>query len=81
MIPTLLFLGLVVGLLTSSLRTLGLAVAALGLVWAAAIVAGGSHDAFLAAFALGTANAAVGVAAGAAGRLGLLGAPVVRRRP
>jgi len=65
MIPNLLILGLVVGLFASRLRTVVLAVVALGAAWGIGIAAAGGLEDLLPAFAVGSANATLGAAVGA----------------
>ena len=79
MIPTLLLMGFVVGLLTFRARILAFALVAFSLAWAALIAAGSSLGDSPAAFAVGAANAAIGIGVGAAVRLLIYGLPRARQ--
>jgi hypothetical protein len=61
--PTLLLLGLVVGLLTFRLPIMALAIVGFSLLWAALVAADGLGN-FPLAFAVSAANATIGVAIG-----------------
>ena len=63
-LPSVLILGFAAGLLSQRLRTLSLAILGLGFVWAC-LIASDEPAVALEAFALGAANAAVGVVASA----------------
>ena len=60
MLPTVLIPGFIAGTLSQDLRTLSVVILALGLSWACLV-----PDVFFGAFALGAANALVGVLVGA----------------
>ena len=81
MSPAVLLVGFAVGLLSARVRTRALTVLALGLVWASliAISAADNIPDLPPAFVVGAANAAVGIAVGAAIRLIALG--MSRLRP
>jgi hypothetical protein len=64
MIPTLIFVGLLVGLATRRSWLLLSAIPVLGIAWAS-VVAGINGAHFLGGFAFGVANAAVGIVFGA----------------
>jgi hypothetical protein len=68
-IPTLLCLGFVVGLVASRLRVLAATVLLLGMLWGVTIAAGDGGGSFVAAAAVGTANAIVGAVVGVVVRL------------
>jgi len=74
-------LGLIAGLWTRRWQSLGLAVAALSVVWGCLIAVGAADDPVdvLGAVGLGAANALVGVAVGAGLRLAATG--LIRMRP
>ena len=81
MIPLTLVFGFAAGMASGRIRTLALAILALGITWACLIAVSVANDLadVLGAFALGAANALVGALAGAAIRLLAVG--VSRLRP
>lgn len=66
MSPAILLIGFVVGLLTLRVRTLVLVSVVLGLTWGVLIAAEDSFSGLPAAFAVGAANAAIGIGVGSA---------------